>query len=217
MVGVLLHDALCPAAMFPSPKRFVPLWSVAGLCCALTAAGSESNGEHGAAEGHHAEGHHSEGHHSDDHHADGHHAESHRAVVGIKGGYVAEFEGESVHHFGGAGPFIELVVIPHWLEVELGVRAITDGHALSFPTDLLLKLPFHLSDVVHPFVGLGPTMVASHHEEVSVHFGGVLVAGSYFWLTPYGGPLAEASYGMVDHHGLIHEIALNVGWAMRWW
>jgi len=142
----------------------------------------------------------------------------HHHVVGLKGSYMAGFSHGEVHHLGGGGFFLETSVIHHWLELELGVRALANAHDLAFPIDLLVKMPFYASDVVHPFIGAGPTIVLGFEEGVGTafHAGGAFTAGTYIWPWTWGGFVVEANYNLISHDGLAHEIGPNVGFAVRW-
>lgn len=142
--------------------------------------------------------------------------EPHHFVLGAKGSYLAGFSDGQVHHFGGGGLFLELSVVPHWLELEYGIRVMTDGHAVAFPMDLLLKMPFVVSDVVHPFVGLGPTLVPVANGGINTHVGGVVSAGTYLWAWTWGGFVVEANYNLIAEAHLVHEVGGNGGFAFRW-
>ncbi len=143
---------------------------------------------------------------------------SHHHVVGLKGSYLAGFSHGEVHHLGGGGFFLETSVISGWLELELGVRGLANAHDLAFPIDVLLKLPFHASDAVHPFIGAGPTIVLGFEEGTgtSFHAGGAFTLGSYFWPWSWGGFVVEGNYNLISHDGLVHEVGPNVGFAYRW-
>ncbi len=171
----------------------------------LSVSAEESKGEE--ADPHQEEHEHAEG----DAHEDGH-----RFFVGAKGSYLAEFAEEETHHFGGGGLFFEVLAVPHWLEIELFVRAMGNSHGVKLPIDLLLKVPIHVNDVFHPFIGLGPTVVPSFIGDTAVHFGGVVALGSYFWVSPSWAIVAELNYNFVYEHGLVHEAGVNVGVAYGW-
>ncbi len=156
-------------------------------------------------------------HHEEDGHSAGdEHEGGHRFFVGAKGSYLAGFAEEETHHFGGGGLFFEVLAVPHWLEIELFVRVMGNSHGVILPIDLLLKVPVHINDVFHPFIGLGPTVVPSFIGDAAVHFGGVVALGSYFWVSPSFAIVAELNYNLVYEHGLVHEAGVNVGVAYGW-
>jgi hypothetical protein len=176
-------------------------------------------------EGHHHEGGHHPNESTPDHessHGHGeakHHEDGNRLFVGIKGSYAAEFTDHEVHHFGGGGLLFAVLAVPGWLEIELSVRAMANSHVIGLPIDLLFKIPFHFSDVVHPFVGLGAIAIPTfdhHGDHGAVHWGGVATVGSYFWLNPSWAIVAELTYDLVYNHGLVHGLATNAGFAFGW-
>jgi hypothetical protein len=140
-----------------------------------------------------------------------------RFLVGASGGYTVAFAEHEIHHLGGGGLAFEAIAIPRWLAIELVVRGMTSGHGANLPITLLAKKPFHASKAIHPFVGLGPTVVPSFGEDgTSVHFGGVVVAGAHFWIAPHWALLAEVEYGLVYEHGIVHELGMSAGVAFGW-
>ncbi|MBW2526056.1 MAG: hypothetical protein JRI23_17885 [Deltaproteobacteria bacterium] len=146
---------------------------------------------------------------------DGNHGAEHHFVVGAMGSYFAGIHGDEVHHLGGGGLLFEAALIPHWLELEYSVRALTDGHLLAFPIEILLKLPFHLSDTAVPFVGAGPALIPAFVDEVEVHGGVATAAGVCFWLWSWGGLFVEANYNLVFDDGITHELGGSGGLGYR--
>lgn len=147
-------------------------------------------------------------------HAGEPHATFHLAA-GVKGGYLAGFAHGEVAHSGGGGAFVEWTAVQGWLELELGARYL-GGHGHLLPIDLLAKKPFHLTDTVHPYLGLGPTFVLAFADGTSVHYGLATVAGSYLWLAKHIGLLAELNYNLVYEDGAVHEVGAAAGLAFRW-
>lgn len=145
----------------------------------------------------------------------GAHGSEHHLVVGALGSYLAAIHGDEVHHYGGGGLLFEASLVAHWLELEYSVRALTDGHALLFPVDVLLKLPFHLFDTAVPFIGAGPTVIPAFVDELEAHLGIATTAGVCFWLWSWGGLFAEANYNLVFEGDLVHEIGGNGGIGYR--
>ncbi len=138
----------------------------------------------------------------------------HHFFAGLKGSYLAGFAHGELHHQGGGGLFFEASVIHHWLELELGARIMTDGHGALLPLDLLAKMPFHLSDTIHPFLGIGPTVIFNFDGDL--FFGGVLAGGSYFWFAHSWALVVEANYNLIYEHGVVNELGLNAGIVYGW-
>ena len=159
---------------------------------------------------------HGVGHPTADASHDDHHSGP-RYVLGVKASYLEAVTPDEIHAAGGGGLFFEFAVVPHWFEIEYGVRVLTSGHGLSFPADIIFKIPFHPTDAVQPFVGIGPTLVPAFEDGTGtvLHGGGVLAVGSYFWAWSWGGLLAEVNYNLLYDHGVAHEAGLNVGLAYR--
>ena len=140
--------------------------------------------------------------------------------VGIKASYLtsihtAETHGERhtvIEHHGGAGIFAEFTLVPHWLELEIGFRALSAPHGASLPFDVLLKIPFHVNRWFHPYVGLGAVMaIAVGEHDTAVHFGGAAAVGAYFWIHRHVALLVELNYNLLESHGLLHEVGGNTG------
>lgn len=141
----------------------------------------------------------------------------HRLAAGLKGGYLlGKGHGPAVHH-GGGGPFFEVVVVPRWLEAELGFKVLGSSHGTLMPIDLLAKIPIPLSHTVHGYFGVGPTVVVSFAEpEASAHIGLASLVGATFMLSPRWGILVEAGYNMIVEQGnTVHELAASTGLALR--
>lgn len=121
---------------------------------------------------------------------------------------------ESGHGVHGGGLFVEVTAFPHWLEVELAVRVVASEAVM--PIDLLLKLPLHISESVHPFVGVGPALVIGLEDEGSAHAALAASLGLYWWLVAHVGVTAEVDYEMVFAHGAHHELGGSVGVVFGW-
>jgi hypothetical protein len=143
------------------------------------------------------------------------HAPERHYVIGAMGTYLTAIHGDEVHHLGGGGLLFEATLVPHWLELEYSVRALSDGHALLFPVDVLLKLPIHISDTAVPYIGAGPTVVPSFVDELEAFAGIATTAGACFWLWSWGGLFAELNYNLLFEHGLVHEIGGSGGVGYR--
>lgn len=141
----------------------------------------------------------------------------HRLAAGLKGGYLlGKGHGPAVH-YGGGGPFFEVVVVPRWLEAELGFMLLSSSHGTIMPIDLLAKIPVHISHSVHGYFGVGPTVVISFAEpDATAHIGLASLLGATFLLSPRWGILVEGGYNMVVEQGsTVHELAVNSGVVLR--
>jgi hypothetical protein len=160
-------------------------------------------GEHARGEGHEGgeahEGH--GGHHP-------HHEISFGAsLVGLGARHGGEWEG----HFG-VGGFLEFTPIPRWLEIEIGLRVLSGKEGVELPLDLTLKKPFHLNEWIHPFVGLGPTVLFTPAEDASpAHIGLNTMVGSDFWLSHHVGVSFELNYNLISNEGAVHEAGGGAG------
>ena len=200
-----------PAASPPSEAQTVETPAIEGHPGDGHAAENHAGGEH-EDESHHGEGH-GEGHgESGEEEAHGHmwHA-------GVTGAFnYSSATGEGSH--GGVGAFVEYSLIHEVLEVELGVHLFPGADASALPIDLLFKHPFELSERIHPFVGLGPTIVPRFGSAGGkTLFGGVVEAGSYFWLTHHVGLLAQVAYNLLGGAGeVVHEFQADGGVVFGW-
>ncbi|MDJ0762869.1 MAG: hypothetical protein QNJ97_07745 [Myxococcota bacterium] len=147
----------------------------------------------------------------EDHTHDDH---AHRFFAGAKGTFLASFVDGETHLFGGGGLFFEVALGP--VELELCARVLGNGHGVILPVDLLLKLPFHLTQTIHPFVGLGPTLVPVFLEENALHVGLATAIGSYFWISNAWALALEVNYNLVFEGHLAHEVMANVGVVFGW-
>ena len=167
-----------------------------------------------------------------------HHAESthHNSIeFGLGATALAAFEdkGTESHsgsHFG-VGLSVTVPVIPNWLEVELMGRMINIERGLAYPIDLMLRKPFVISEHVHLYVALGPSMVvysrrkesaesgaepvvAESGRESGVYFGVASAVGVDLWLTPRYGVFIEPNFNMYWHEGATIKEVGGVAGAM---
>jgi hypothetical protein len=143
--------------------------------------------------------------------------EGDRLILGIGFTGIESFsQGESRPHFGGVN-FVEGVLIRGKLELEIGVRALSAENGVEIPIDFLLKRPFHVSDRVTAYVGIGPALNISIENETAKRneageveiesghtfvFGGfAAVTGAHFWVGKNFGFFGEVNYGWFDQHG----------------
>ncbi len=206
--------------------RHFTVFSLMGLILlvASTAFAEEGDEHHGDSHSEHPDGQHGDEHHGDEHHGDEHHGEhadghshsehsdGHRFFLGAKASYMTQFAHGHVNHLAGGGVFFEVLAIPNWLEIELFGRVMGGGDLMMFPIDLVLKKPFHINETVHPFIGIGATVVPTIiDDKTEVFFGGLVAVGSYFWLTQTVGIVAELNYNLVYEHGIANEVGVNAG------
>jgi hypothetical protein len=134
-------------------------------------------------------------------------------VITLIGSDQGGFAHGEAHNLAGGGIGFEAAVVPNWFEIEIAARGLTGGHGVTIPIELLFKIPFHASEVVHPFVGIGPFVSLTRDDTVEATGGGVLVGGTYLWATQHVGFVIEALYAVADDHGVVHELAGNAGLA----
>jgi len=110
------------------------------------------------------------------------HTEHSDLIIGIKGTFVDEFAEDAREQGGGLSAFVEMTLIEHLLELELGVVGILpEESAAQIAFEPLLKVTFHAGEIVDPYVGMGPVVLWGA-ERPSLRGGGQVVLGSYFWL-----------------------------------
>ncbi len=173
-----------------------------------------------------------------------HHSKDH-GMVGFKMGWFSSFndwgEGLQNQHHAALGGFVEFVLIPHRLELELEVEAVVDAEKLMLPIDLILKVPFWVRHRYELYVGVGVAFVPtvahfgsnSHQETTDNHEsdshgesqqehssleGGVLaVFGTKIWFNKTWGMEIEGSYHLLFDAGRpVHEMGLQTGVLARW-
>ena len=208
-----------PAPVAPAPAHAEPAPAAAPVAETVHAepatqhepahegAAHEEPAHHGGPEAAHEGG--PEGGHEEEHEAP-----EPRLIVGVTGAMAAQFpsEGENGVHFG-AGARLAWVAVPERLEVEVGMHAIFTSEATELPVDLLLKSVFPVNHWLHPYMGVGATLVpAIGHDATHIGAGAVVSAGTYFWFTHRVGALAELNYNLVRiDNTTVHEAFVAVG------
>ena len=110
------------------------------------------------------------------------HTEHSALLVGLKGIFVDEFAEGEHEQGGGLAAFIELTLLEHLLELELGVVGVLPQEsAAQVAFEPLLKVTFHVVEAVDPYVGGGPVVLWGA-ERPNLRGGGQIVIGSYFWI-----------------------------------
>jgi hypothetical protein len=129
--------------------------------------------------------------HGDAHaHHEQHHHHFHIRFVGLTGAGVS---GSEAGFVGGGGLALEVILIPGWLELELGVAGLSAERGFEYVADLYAIKPFHINSWFHPFVGLGLSGAAFRFPvdakgaepagiEAGFMFGPSALAGIDFWL-----------------------------------
>ncbi len=114
----------------------------------------------------------------------------------------------------GPGALFEVPVLHGLLEVEVAAAVLFGAHATEVPVDVVLKVPYHFSQLVDVFVGAGPMVAWSSHGTVG--YGGIVTAGGYLWTHGDVGLLMEVDYTVVAHHtDDYHGVEAAAGVAMR--
>jgi hypothetical protein len=138
-------------------------------------------------------------------------------IIGIKGGPVNVFR-EGGHAIGGGfSPFYERNVIPGWLEIEAAAAFVWVDEDTVVSFEVFVKKPFHVSESINPYVGLGPSLsVVISPEETRAHAGILGTLGSYFWpRASHWGVDVELVYLLLFEGGLAHELTFEVGPVVR--
>jgi hypothetical protein len=143
-------------------------------------------------------------------------ARENHTFVGAKGAYLAVPEDGEIHHHLGGGVFFELTLAPQALALEISAKWMSAAAGYELPLDIMLKVPFHVSRVLHPYLGAGFVAVLAVDDGVAAHFGGGVIGGSQFWLTDQVGLLAELCFNLLYGHGLIREFGGALGVVFGW-
>lgn len=145
------------------------------------------------------------------------HAEETKNIVGVKGALVNQFAEGEFFLGGSVIPFYERNVIHGWLEIEaaLALTWIAEETIVGF--ELFAKKPFHVNEVVNPYVAFGPNVsIIIGPEETKTRFALLWSAGSYFWLgDSHWGLDLELTYLLVFDSFLVHELAVEIGPVFR--
>lgn len=145
------------------------------------------------------------------------HMEETSNIVGLKGGVVGAFhQGESAVG-GGLSPFYERNLIPGWLELETAMAVIWIEKETVVAFDVFAKKPFHVNEVVNPYVGLGPNVtIILGPEETRTRFGILGTVGSYVWFGKHRWGLdVEVVYLLLFNAGVTHELTVEAGPSFR--
>ena len=152
-----------------------------------------------------------------EHAAHGEHGQhAHREFfLGAHFAALGSFKGDEKESHLGLGGFFEVSAIHGWLEIEFGLRMLSGKDGVEIPLDLVFKKPFHLNSWIHPYVGLGPTVLLTPgSSESAAHIGLATAVGSYFWLTRHTGLTAELNYNLISDGGAVHEVGGAAGFVL---
>ena len=121
------------------------------------------------------------------------------------------------HLLGAGGPFVELVLLPRWLHLEVAGLFGRAGHDNVAIFDVVLKYPYHLTEMVTLFGGLGLTVPFVGGEgRTEAHPGLTVVGGACLWLLPPFGVLAQGVFNVLSAGGGAHaEGGARVGIAVH--
>jgi len=108
-------------------------------------------------------------------------------------------------------------VIPGWLEIETAMALTWIDAETVVAFDILFKKPFHVSESINPYVGVGPHLaIIMAHEETRTRGGINASVGSYFWFGEHRWGLdAELIYTLLFDSGLTHEFHVEAGPTFR--
>lgn len=137
--------------------------------------------------------------------------------AGVKGAYAQTYVDHHSSGHPGAGAFFEFTAIPHLLEIEFASYLFPLEHGQHIPLEILAKKPFHPTEDIQVFVGLGPLLSLSLADgHTSTHLGLTANTGAYFWLNQRFALSADVAYGLVLEEHAAHELVGRLGVVMGW-
>ena len=145
------------------------------------------------------------------------HMEETANIVGLKGGFVNSFNKERHAVGGGFSLFYERNLIPGWFEMEASGSVLWIEEETAIEFDVFAKKPFHVNEVVNPYIGLGPNVtIIMTPEATRTRFGIHATAGSYFWFDGGAWGLdVEVLYLILFDTHLTHDLTVEAGPAFR--
>lgn len=155
-------------------------------------------------------------------------ARHHRFHLGILGAAHAALVAGGVFSSPGGGLLFAWIAVPSRLELETVLSTGATEGGVEFTQALLVKVPFHLTRRIHPFVELGPTVAEylvspetpGAPGRTGWGLGGGVGAGADVWLTrdvaligvlDYGLLYRQLSAGAVTSGGVSHELGGGLG------
>ena len=123
---------------------------------------------------------------------------AHRAVLEI--GAAISAGGSEGTRLGGSIA-AEKTVLEDWLELELGISAVTRRGETEIGGSLLFKKPWQLTRRIEFMIGLGPELVHAVGESGGTNPGAVAVLDVMFWPKRNVGWYLEPGYEIVFQHG----------------
>jgi hypothetical protein len=113
----------------------------------------------------------------------------------------------------GGGVSVTFPLIPRWLETEVVLHALATRHGSAFPIDIVLRLPFHVSSLIQPYIAAGATSIPSvEPQHTSVHWGFASAVGIDFWIDREWGVFTEFNANAIErNHSIEPEIGLFTG------
>lgn len=117
----------------------------------------------------------------------------------------------------GAGASYSYEPVPSWA-LEVVVHFVASRGEAAFPTDFLGRKSFYPSRYIHPYVGLGLTLIPEiARGEGAVGVGLASSWGTDLWLSEPVGVFAEANANLVLLHGdVVPELGGVAGPVFRW-
>jgi opacity protein-like surface antigen len=106
------------------------------------------------------------------------------------------------------------------LRLELGAKLLKSAEETAVPVDLLLKLAFHATHELHPYLGVGPGVVLSKEAAVEgsteapawkTHFAIAAVGGAHYWFSEYAGVQVQLDYNLVFADKATSELGGELG------
>lgn len=134
-------------------------------------------------------------------------------ITGLTAFHHATWPEMQEHMVFGGGPFYERELVPNMLEVEFAVL-MCRGHGLTVvPIELILKKPFHPSEHLTTYIGVGPTfdLIFKENGEQYVVPALIATAGGYLWVNSHFGLDLEVAAGHLFEADGFQEVVVSTG------
>ena len=136
----------------------------------------------------------------------------HALELSASGASLLSFH-QGSHAFVGAGLSATVPIVSHQIEFELVAHVMRGEHETVVPIDFLLRHPFILGRVVHPYLGIGPTLIPVVGESgtTTLEWGVASAYGIDFWVTPKFALFFELSMNAIEP---VDRAAIETGLAL---
>jgi hypothetical protein len=148
--------------------------------------------------------------------AERHRHERLRNLYGAKVGFVNVWrdEGEGLEHMPElqVNFFIERTFFHDWLEVELAAGFAWHPEEANVPIDLIVKKPFHPTEDLSPYIGIGPVLNVQVEPFTQASGAAIFTVGLYWFFREEHGLDLDVSYSVGPRDGVVvHEVIVLAG------